>query len=198
MKAAVGLRVHSGWAAAVVVAGTLDEPVVLDRRRLVLADESTLEGSKQPYHAMEGRAAAETVTMQARFVADARARAGEELRKVEETARAAGTSVAACRLLVASGRALPELRAILASHALIHTADGVHFRDALAAAAGALGWTLSKIRERDVEARAAEESGVPPERLRSRIAALGKELGPPWTADQKLAALAGWLALAGA
>jgi len=31
-------------------------------------------------------------------------------------------------LLLASGRPLPKLETILASHALIHTADGEHFR----------------------------------------------------------------------
>ena len=195
MRAALGLRAHSGWAAATVVAGTLDEPVVLDRRRLILADEAALAGSKQPYHAMEGRKTSEAEAMRDRFVADAKERAAEELRRVNETARAAGGSVAACGLLVASGRALPELSAILASHALIHTADGVHFRGALEHASSALGWALSKIPERDVTARAAGLSSERPERLAARIAALGKQLGPPWPADQKHAALAGLLAL---
>jgi len=35
-----------------------------------------------------------------------------------------------------------------------------------------------------------------PEFLSSKIAALGKSLGPPWTADEKLAALSAWLVLA--
>ncbi len=38
-------------------------------------------------------------------------------------------------------------------------------------------------------------AGVPQDVLRNRIAGLGKALGPPWTQDQKLAALAGLLAL---
>jgi hypothetical protein len=33
------------------------------------------------------------------------------------------------------------------------------------------------------------------DRLRDRLAKLGKELGPPWGEDQKLAALAAFLAL---
>jgi hypothetical protein len=196
MHAALGLRAHSGWAAAVLVGGTLERPVVLDRRRLVLADVDALAGSMQPYHAMEGRAPAETVKMLARFVGDVQARASDELRRVEESARAEGHRVAACGLLIAAGRALPELSSILASHALIHTADGLHFRGALERAAAELGWTLSKIPERDVETRAAGVSHEKPERMKARIAALGKGLGPPWTADQKLAALAGLLALA--
>lgn len=197
MQAALGLRAHSGWAAAVLVTGSFENPTVLDRRRLVLADQNELAGAKQPYHAMEGRRGADAERMRARFVADASGRAAGELRKVEEAARAAGTTVGRCGLLVASERPLPELLRILASHALIHTADGVHFRFALERAASDLGWIVSKIPERDVETRAAGISGDRPERLKARIAALGKTLGPPWTADQKVATLAALLALAG-
>jgi hypothetical protein len=32
--------------------------------------------------------------------------------------------------------------------------------------------------------------------MQSRIAALGRGIGPPWTQDQKFAALVAWLALA--
>ena len=195
MKAALGLRVHSGWAAAVVVAGPPDEPAILDRRRLVLAVEEELPGSKQPFHAMEGRKAPEAERMHADFVADVRRRAVEELRKVLRDASAAGHTLGRCGLLLSSARSLPDLSRILASHALIHTADGVHFRDALADAAGTLSMKIFPVPEREVEALAAERAGLPEESIRRRIAALGKPLGPPWTQDQKLAALAGLLAL---
>ena len=100
-------------------------------------------------------------------------------------------------LLLASGRPLPGLAKILASHALIHTADGVHFRDALTTAAKGLPLEVTAIPEREVEARTAAKAGVSAEEMRLRIVGLGKALGPPWTQDQKLAALAGLLTLAG-
>src|SRR5512132_4602761 len=50
MRTALGFRAHSGWAAMVAVAGTIDAPRVLERRRIVIADPE-MPGSKQPYHA---------------------------------------------------------------------------------------------------------------------------------------------------
>jgi len=39
---------------------------------------------------------------------------------------------------------------------------------------------------------------MPLGQLERRVADLGKPLGPPWSQDQKCAALAAWLALSGA
>jgi hypothetical protein len=47
-----------------------------------------------------------------------------------------GFKIVRSALLLTSGRALPELKKILASHALIHSADGELFRDSLRAACG--------------------------------------------------------------
>lgn len=195
VKAALGLRVHSGWAAAVVVAGPPDNPAILDRRRLVLADEEELPGSKQPYHALEGRELSEARGTRERFIEDARRRAVLEIRGAVRDAAAAGHALRRCGLLLASGRSLPDLPAILASHALVHTADGAHFRDALANAAGSLSLEILAIPEREAEARAAEAAGVSAHVLKDRVGRLGKTLGPPWTQDQKLAAFAGLVAL---
>jgi hypothetical protein len=49
----LGITPHSGWAAAVLLAGTPQEPRVILRERLELS-EARLAGSKQPYHALEG------------------------------------------------------------------------------------------------------------------------------------------------
>ena len=51
-QAALGFRVHSGWAVLVVLAGPVETPTILDRRRIEIADVE-MEGSKQPYHAAE-------------------------------------------------------------------------------------------------------------------------------------------------
>jgi hypothetical protein len=52
IKAALGFRVHSGWAALVVLAGATEPPSILIRRRIEIAD-SKIAGSKQPYHAAQ-------------------------------------------------------------------------------------------------------------------------------------------------
>src|SRR5437762_9162020 len=51
--AALGFRAHSGWTAAVAVAGSPGRPVVLERCRIDTAD-TAIPGSRQPYHAAEG------------------------------------------------------------------------------------------------------------------------------------------------
>src|SRR6202166_5474157 len=48
--AALGFRVHSGWAALVAVAGPLAAPAVLARRRIELIDDAS-PGGAQPFHA---------------------------------------------------------------------------------------------------------------------------------------------------
>src|SRR5260370_11345929 len=99
-------------------------------------------------------------------------------------------------LLLSSGRALPELDQILASHALIHTADGELFRDSLRAACAACNLPLQGIREKELFTAASSKARcVQPAAPQRRIAALGKALGPPWSQDEKLAALGAWVDL---
>jgi hypothetical protein len=194
-RAGIGLRAHSGWAALVAVAGTPRAPVVLARQRIELSDPA-FEGSKQPYHAAESQPLPKAAKIIDRCAGDARRLARQAFREVIEELGLAGYRAAACGLLLASGRPLPALPAILASHALIHTADGELFRDALAAAGQENGWTIIRVKEKEVPAVAAAGLRVPAEELQRRVNALGRSLGPPWTVDQKLAAIAGWLALA--
>jgi len=191
VRAAVGLRAHSGWAAVVVVAGTLEEPVVLDRRRLVLADEGALPGSKQPYHAAEPKTLEKAAAFLARCEESSRSLARAALGRIVERLRDDGRSPTRCGLLLSAARALPALPATLASHALIHVADGEHFRNALAEAAGACGLEVRRVRERDVAASLGES----PARVDDYLARQPRVLGPPWAQDQKLAALAAWYAL---
>ena len=47
--AAIGIRPHSGWGAAVVVAGGPGAIEMVDRRKIVITDP-TIQGANQPYH----------------------------------------------------------------------------------------------------------------------------------------------------
>jgi hypothetical protein len=115
---------------------------------------------------------------------------------ISEVARG-GHEVVTCGIFLASGRPLGTLSDTLASHAKIHTADGEHFRDAIARAAEECDLALTKAREREIWETAAGKVKIPVDIFRTRIAALGKTLGPPWRADEKLATAVGCLALAG-
>ena len=193
-KAALGLRAHSGWAALVAVAGTRGSIEVVDRRRIELS-ASKAPGPRQPYHEAEGQKLEKAREIITRYSEEAGRLATEEFRAVLADLKTRGHSVVGCGLLLASGRPLPDLESILASHALIHSADGELFRDALAEAAKKHRLNLIRAREKEVVGEAASRLRLDPADLQRHVAGLGKTLGPPWTQDQKLAAVAAWLAL---
>jgi hypothetical protein len=194
-RAALGLRPHSGWAALVIVAGMPQAPAVLDRRRIEIAD-AEISGSRQPYHEAEGMELPDAEKLLRRCARGAECLARNSLRAAVGDARKKGYDVIACGLLLASGRPLPELEKILASHALIHTADGEHFREALTRASQECRIPVTRVPEREIWERAGSEFRTSADALRRSINELGKSLGPPWTQDQKLATLVGCLALA--
>ena len=192
--AAIGLRPHSGWAALVAVAGTAAAPEVVDRRRVELVAAGD---PNQPYHAAEDLGLEEARKLLTRLEKGSERLAAKALSEAADASRRKGRALVAGGLVLASGRPLPALPEILASHALIHTADGEHYRRALRDAAASLRLPLLEVKEKELWSRASKRLGRSPERLHREIDALGKPLGPPWTADQKLAALIAWTALAG-
>jgi len=183
MRTALGFRAHSGWAAVVAAGGTVDAPHVLERRRIVIADPD-MPGSRQPYHAATELPLTLATDLVRKAIESSRALALEAIDATWRTLRSRGHEVAGCAVLTGSGKPLPELEKILASHALIHTAEGALFREALLWAA----------RECGLRAACVSEKGLDSEALR-RLGTLGKAIGPPWTQDQKYAALAALVTL---
>jgi hypothetical protein len=169
---------------------------VLLRARLEMAD-AKLAGSKQPYHYVEELPRAEAARRLARLSASAVALATNGLRDAVAELREGGVAATGVGILDSAGRQGGSLEAILASHALIHTADGDHFRSALVAAANACGVPSVRVRERDVLEMAAAVLRRPAAQLQAAVQAMGKALGPPWTADHKQATLLAWMLLAG-
>lgn len=168
---------------------------MLVRRRIELADPA-IRGSKQPYHAAEGLALAAAEKQIRRCEQGSRRLALEAFRAAIAEVEKSGREVVGCGLLLSSGRPLGNLADTLASHAKIHTADGEHFREAIVHSAERCGLSITKVRERDVWEMAAGKMRISVETFQTRIAAIGKTLGPPWRADEKLAAAVGCLALA--
>jgi len=91
---------------------------------------------------------------------------------------------------------LPPLSQILASHALIHAAEGEFFREAFSKACADLDVAVTGFRERDLDECVQTAFGKAAARMRQQISTLGRSLGPPWTTDQKTAALAALIVLA--
>lgn len=193
--AAIGCRAHSGWAALVIVAGPVSSPRILDRRRIVIADP-TIPGSKQPYHTAKKLPFQQAEKLVARCTERSRALARQELRAAVDHARNGGHEVAGCGIVLASGRPLPDLAATLASHAFIHTAEGELFRNVIADASRELKVPVTGVKQRELLAQASAALGKSDKELQSYLQKTGRELGPPWTEDEKCATLAAWLALA--
>jgi hypothetical protein len=168
---------------------------MLARLRIEMYDPAVPE-SKQPYHAVEPLPVAEAARRLGLYRKEAEAMARGAIRRLVHELDRSGHSVVSLGILESSGRKGGSLAAILESHSLIHTADGDHYRDALAAAAEVNELVVSRVRARDLDSQAAKCLERPAARLRQAVLRMGREAGPPWGADQKAAALLAWLLLA--
>ena len=192
-QATVGFRVHSGWSAVVAVCLEKGKPVVLHRQRLQLVETFTYR-FRQPYHTGEKMGLAEA----REFIAGVRERgrdlAYRAIRELQVELEGRGYQLTRGALLLASGRPLPELEKILASHALIHTADGELFRECLLHASAHCELAVVSLRERELLEQAAKALRVQRPSILRRVTELGRPFGAPWTQDEKFATLAAWLA----
>ncbi len=193
-QAALGFRVHSGWAALVAV--TLEEgaPVVLARERVHLVETFTYE-FRQPFHTAGKMLQGQAREFIERVRDEARRLAHRAVHGLQNDLQKQGIALKRCGLVLASGRPLPELEKILASHALIHTADGELFREAIVDAGTRLGMRTEGIKEKELLERAKTALRMQPAVLLRRVTELGKPFGAPWSQDEKFATLAAWLAL---
>ena len=188
-QAALGFRAHSGWVALVAVSLEEHLPVPLLRERPHLVKTFTFE-FRQPYHTAEKKPFKEAVDFIDRVRADANALALETIQSAQENVEAKGFELQGCGLLASSAKPLPNLARILASHPLIHTADGELFRESLQEACSKVGLPVVAIRESELLERARRALRLSATELSIRLAELGRTLGSPWTQDEKFATLA--------
>ena len=192
--AALGFRMHSGWGAVVAVSNEGKFEVV-DRRHIAVT-ESNDPKSKQPYHHVE------SFELQAAgaYLAECSATSGQlaltAIRDIVVELADRNYRVKASAILTASGRTLPSLEKILASHPLIHTAEGEFFRAVIHEACEEAGLAVIRLREHELDEDVRKTFGSKASHLKQCVSGFGKHLGPPWTQDEKLAALAAALVLA--
>jgi len=194
-KAAVGFRVHSGWTALVAVSLEKGAPTVLSHQRVQLVETFSYK-FRQPYHTGEKL----TLENAREFIQGVRSEAETlaylSLLAVQADVEKQGYHLDRGALLLASGRTLPDIEKILQSHALIHTADGELFREALRRASARCGLQVMGIKDLELLDECAEVFPLKPPALLHRATELGRPFGSPWTQDEKFATLAAWLALA--
>ena len=194
MRTAIGLQMHSGWGVLVAVSFVHQTVEVLARQRIVTVD-SDQPGAHQPYH----HVAHHDLPDVNQYLADralastrlAEKAIGEQVRELKRKQ----CQLVGAAILLASGRPLPALAKILASHPLLHTAEGEFFRQTARQACEGLHIPVTSIRERELDQKARAALGNAAGDVVHTIAGLGSVVGPPWTRDHKTAALAGVLVL---
>jgi hypothetical protein len=193
-SAAFGFSAHSGWAAMVVLGSAASNLSVLARSRVELIDDDP--ESKQPYHAVESLCAEEASERLSGYLEVAVGLAYAAIETQREAVRRRGYQVKSVGIVESAGSKEGSLSSILKSHALIHAAEGDHFRNALSAAAQGLGLRVSRIQARELEDHAVSQLRLPLKSMLDTVNDLGRQVGPPWGADQKKAALLAWTLLA--
>jgi hypothetical protein len=194
-RAAIGVRMHSGWGALVAVSNSAGTVEVIERRRVAVTTPGT-PGAIQPYHFAGNLELSEAEKFLGNCLAASERLALAAVRDVVDELRGRQYRVVGSAVLLASGRPLPPLSSILASHALTHAAEGEFFREAFSKACEGLDISVTGIRERDLDECVRATFGKAATRMLRQVSTLGRSLGPPWTKDQKTAALAALIVLA--
>jgi hypothetical protein len=190
---AIGFRVKTGRATAIVMAGPASAPRVLSRKSVQLFDPAVPE-SYQPWHAdleLPADEAARLVPKALKAVERVAASALRDL--VGELQPAQGSIVAIS--LVAGSSTDPE--SIRNPHMRAHAREGQLFPHALATAAKSMRIPSLTMAESEVFDRAAKHLGKTPASIKASVTELGHAIGKPWSAEEKCAAAAAWIALAG-
>lgn len=194
VRAALGFKLHTGWAMLVAVAGQPSEVQVLLRGRIeLLPPEESVP--RFVYHE-----AAELPLPRATALVERARKASQKAAQfaIQDALRdldSRGANAAVCGVLSGSTPVPDDLSRILRSHPLIHAAEGALFQQAIVLACESCGLTVTATREREVWARAAAAWGLAEPGLRQEMNALRKSVGAPWSADHKAAAAIALLAL---
>jgi len=182
---AVGLRVKSGYAIAVVLAGTRAAPQPIARRVVELSDPAAVE-TRQPYHSgmFKTEEDRREIARRVRIVQRWTERSISSL--VDDTGSARAALVVGS-LIDPDRVANPHIRA--------HASEGRLFRTVLLDALRARDVRCDVIVDKELGSRAAADLDRQATMIARTVAAFGKTLGGPWRADEKAAATAAWLAL---
>jgi hypothetical protein len=192
-RIAIGLRVKTGRATAVVMTGPASAPRVLSRKSLQLWDPAVPE-SHQPWHAEFELPAEESALIVPKALEAVERVALSALRELVGEVQTGQGAILGISL-VAGSATDPE--SIHNPHMRAHARAGQLFPDALAAAARAMRIPSATMVESEVFATAAAKLGKSPDAIKIAVTEMGRAVGKPWSAEEKCAAAAAWITLAG-
>ena len=189
--AVIAFRVKSGWATAVLLAGPIDAPVVLDAGIVYLSDPKVPD-SKQPYH--DGMYVARKGGPQLeRLLASVAAYSQRSLATLLSKYVAAGYRLSEAGLVVGSDC---DPAVIMNPHIRVHAAEGRLFRTVIEQALTQRGIPSSTFVERMLLAHATRVLRRSPAQLKEVVARLRPAAAERWRAEEKVATIAAWLLLA--
>jgi hypothetical protein len=185
---ALGFRIKSGWAAAVLLRGPVRSPRLCDSRVIDLSDTRFPE-TRQPYHAAMGKLETDPGKIRARLRIVRRV-ARQSIKRLLAEYR--GFVIRRAALVIGSqigpaSIANPHIRA--------HALEGQLFRTTLDDALRAHRIRTVILIERDAYSKASARLKKTSSDVRRVTQNLGRSGEGPWRAEQKLAALAAWIAL---
>ena len=189
-RAALGFRVKSGWAVAILMSGSVRSPQLCDSCAINLSDPRDV-ATRQPYHAAMGRLETNVSKLKRRTQSIRRMTAKSVVDLLQRyigkdyKIRAAGLVVGS--VIDPDSIANPHIRA--------HALEGRLFRMTLAAALQSRGIRCAIFTERDAYAIAAKSLGRSAVQIKRALLDFGDATSGPWRAEQKLAALAAWMSL---
>ena len=191
VRAALGCRVKSGWATAVLVEGPPRSPRVVDRRAIELSD-AHIPTSRQPYHAVRDARPDQAARLERYLRGLVERVTRRSLGGLLKEYRRQGCPVRRVALVVGS---LIDPARIGNDHIRAHALEGQLFRTALERAARDARLPCTTLVERSLYETAAPRLKRSPAALRRAVTKLRGARAGPWRADEKAATLAAWLAL---
>ncbi len=191
--AALGFRVKSGWAMAVLLAGASNAPKLVKCQAILLSDPKIPE-SKQPCHAAFDlpEKVGKALTNKLRKVVVAAAR--KSVKELLKQASADGYSVTGAGLVVGS---LVDPATLHNDHIRAHGLEGQMFRTALENALAKQEIPCNVLLEKTAYMTASTALRKSAAEAKKVISDLGDSHQGSWRAEEKLAALAAWMALNG-
>jgi hypothetical protein len=178
----------------VAVGGSRRAPVIVHRERVELLDGSL---PRQPYHvaAEDGLSLIEGADLISRVEQAAATAATHATEAIVATLTESGHSIVGVGL-AAGGRRIPaELPRILASHTLLHAAEGDLYEQAVIEGCVRADLPYVTLAPKTILDDAASQLAVTPADLGASLTAAGKVAGVPWRKDHREAAAAAMVAL---
>jgi hypothetical protein len=191
IPAALGFRVKSGWAMAVLLAGASSPPKLVRCQAILLSDPK-IPQSKQPYHAALDRPGKEGKALAEKLCCIVTSIAKQSVQQLLEQAVPDGYGVVGAGLVVGS---LVDPATLHNEHIRAHGLEGQLFRTALEAALREQRLPSRVLLEKNAYTTASPALRKSAPETKKIIAGLGESHEGSWRSEEKLAALAAWIAL---